>query len=108
MNKDNIEIKNLSEEEGSVQNAIVNWWQTYDFFEKSSEQIYNDLIQIIPKEKKEDSQVKRLLGSILRSKDYTIAASIIQEFVLRGDNLSNLRGFKEVEPKFMKNFGRKR
>lgn len=102
MNKDNIEIKNLSEEEGSAQNAIVTWWQTYDFFDKNTNDIYNDLIMIIPQDKMNDTEVQDLLTKIQKINDVEKAAIIIGNFVLRGDHQGQLHGFKEVSAKYRK------
>ena len=98
----------LSTVDDSVSSAIANWWSDYDFFEKPVKQIYSDLVAIIPENRKNEPKVKRLLTNIQRCRDYTSAASAIQEFVLKGENLGQLRGFKEVDRKFMKNFGHKR
>lgn len=102
MNKDNVKTKNLSEEEGSVQNAIVTWWKTYDFFDKDITTIYNDLINIIPHDKIKDQEVQDLLNKILKINDVEKAAVIIGNFVLRGDHQGQLHGFKEVSSKYRK------
>ena len=102
MNNDNIKMKNLSEEEGSVQNAIVNWWKTYDFFDKSIECILDDLIEIIPQDKMNHIEVQDLLTKIQKINDAEKAAIIIGNFVLRGDHQGQLHGFKEVSAKYHK------
>ena len=102
MSNDNIKMKNLSEEEGSVQNAIVNWWKTYDFFDKDILTIYNDLINIIPQDKIKEQEVQDLLDKIKAINDTEKAAVIIGNFVLRGDHQGQLHGFKEVSAKYRK------
>lgn len=102
MNKDNIKMKNLSEEEGSVQNAIVKWWKTYDFFDKDIATIYNDLLMIIPQDKINEQEVQDLLNKIKAINDTEKAAVIIGNFVLRGDHQGQLHGFKEVSAKYRK------
>ena len=108
MNKDQMKIKNLSEEEGSVQNAIVNWWKNYDFFDKSIDDILNDIKEIIPQDKINNVEVQDLLAKIQKINDTEKAAIIIGNFVLRGDHQAQLNGYREVGRKFLKNFGRKR
>ena len=108
MNKDQMKIKNLSEEEGSVQNAIVNWWKNYDFFDKSINDILNDVKEIIPQDKINNTEVQDLLAKIQKINDTEKAAIIIGNFVLRGDHQAQLTGYREVGRKFLKNFGRKR
>lgn len=102
MNNNDIKIKNLSEEEGSVQNAIVNWWKTYDFFDKDINTIHNDLSSIIPQDKIKEQEVQDLLNKILNINDIEKAAVIIGNFVLRGDHQGQLHGFKEVSAKYRK------
>lgn len=102
MNKNKIEMKNLSEEEGSVQNAIVTWWKTYDFFDKSIKEILDNLIEIIPQDKMNDTEVQDLLTKIQKINDVEKAAIIIGNFVLRGDHQGQLHGFKEVSAKYRK------
>lgn len=99
---------NLSEVEGSASNAIVKWWNSYDWSSKSPKQVFEDIVQIIPEDKKNEPKVKDLLRKLMNARFIENSAIIIGNFVLSGDHESTLTGFKEKDRKFMKNFGRSR
>lgn len=98
---------NMSEIEGSASNSIVNWWSNYDFETSTSKQIYNDLIEIIPENKRTEPKVINLFKNLQRARDNSQAAIAIGNFILSGDNQGIVAGTKEKDRKFMKNFGRK-
>lgn len=97
---------NLSEVEGSVSNIIINWWNDYDFSNKTPQQVHEDVYKLIPEDRIEEPKVQQLMKSLKYAKNSEQSAIAIGNFVLRGDNLSTLHGFKDKERKFMKNFGR--
>ena len=98
---------NLSEVEGSASYAIKNWWSTYDFMSASPAKIREDVYKIIPEKKKEEPKVIDLLRKLSKSKNSEMSAIMIGNFVLSGDGESVVRGTKEKDLKFIKNFGRK-
>ena len=99
---------NMSEVEGTASNAIVNWWSNYNFFDSSPNQIYNDICNIIPENRRTEPKVVDLLKKLSKSKNSEMSSVIIGNFVLRGDNESIIHGTKEKDRKYMKDFGRRR
>ena len=98
---------NMSEVEGSVSNIIVNWWNTYDLSDKTPKQVYEDVISILPPDRIKEPKVQGLLKSLSKARDINQSGIALGNFVLRGDHESVLHGYREVDRKFLKNFGRK-
>ena len=98
---------NMSEVEGSASNIIVNWWKDYNLEDKTPKQIYEDIIKILPSDRIKEPKVQDLLKSLNRSRNINQSAIALGNFVLRGDHESTLHGYREVDRKFLKNFGRK-
>ena len=98
---------NMSEVEGSVSNIIINWWNTYKLDDKTPKQVYDDIIKILPQDRIKEPKVQGLLKSLHYAKDINQSGIALGNFVLRGDHESVLHGYREVDRKFLKNFGRK-
>lgn len=78
--------KELSSIEGTASNSLVNWWNGYDPYGKSVKEIYNDLLNAIPEDRKKEPKVKRLLMRVMQSKRPDSAMMVIANFVLAGDD----------------------
>lgn len=103
----NQEKVNMSEVEGSVSNIIVNWWTAADLDKKSPMEIYNEVYKLIPDDRMNEPKVDALLKSLFRARNSEQSGIALGNFVLRGDHESILHGYREVDRKFLKNFGRK-
>jgi len=77
---------NMSEVEGSASHAIINWWNTYNFFDSSPKQIYDDVIGILPEDRINEPKVQNFLKNLLKARNGQQSSVIIGNFILSGDN----------------------
>ena len=73
---------NMSEVEGSASNSIVKWWSTYNFEDASPKQIYDDLMNVIPDDRKDEPKVKNLFRNLANARDNKYAVNAIANFIL--------------------------
>lgn len=84
--KSRLQEKELSSVRGSASNSLVNWWNGYDSYGKSVKEIYNDLQNAIPEDKKNEPKVKKLLMRVMQSRKPEAAMMAIGNFVLAGED----------------------
>lgn len=92
-----LQEKELSSVKGSASNSLVNWWNGYDSYGKSVKEIYNDLQNAIPEDKKTEPKVKKLLMRVMQSRKPEAAMMAIGNFVLAGEDQRSIPSKKYYE-----------